>query len=75
MGCFGRVWLTSDAGIVCFLAGAPKAIVPEGEMGNFVSMNLHMSMSWQKTVMLYEEWPGSSSRLSEKGEGLSLVVT
>lgn len=44
-------------------------------MGNFVSMNLHMSMSWQKTVMLYEEWPGSSSRLSEKGEGLSLVVT
>lgn len=67
--------LTSGAGIVCFPAGAPKAIVPEGKTRNFVSMNLRMSMSWQRRVMLYEEGPASSSGLSEKGEGLSLVVT
>ena len=76
LGC-GVLWegVAYNAGIVCFPAGAPKAIVPEGEMGNFVSMNLHISTSWQRWVMLYEEWPGSSSGLSEKGEGLFLVVT
>lgn len=67
--------LTSGAGIVCFPAGAPKAIVLEGKTRNFVSMNLRMSMSWQRWVMLYKEGPGSSCGLSEKREGLSLVVT
>lgn len=50
-------------------------MVPEGKTRNFVSMNLRMSMFWQRWVMLYEEGPGSSCGLSEKGEGLSLVVT